>query len=187
MVYLTATLPPHDETEFMNIMRIKADDVHMFRAPTSRPNITYSVVEYEEDEFGRGDIAAVCRLVEEKLEEYVAPAKIIIYSSSIVTTQEVSNALDCHAYYRDVGDAAVKDEIRKAWESADGRVVVATNAFGLGIDRPVVTIVALDNRFVRNGRRSEKGIGSLGRSRGVFVNMTGSYDRWWQPSWLQGH
>jgi hypothetical protein len=57
--------------------------------------------------------------VEGKLEEYPAPAKIIIYSSSIVTTQEVSNALGCHAYYRDVGDAAVKDEIWKAWESVD--------------------------------------------------------------------
>jgi RecQ family ATP-dependent DNA helicase len=168
MVYLTATLPPHAEPEFMHIMRIKADDVHMFRSPTSRPNIAYSVVEYEEDEFGRGDIAAVCRLVEQKLEEYAAPAKIIIYSSSIVTTQEVSSALDCHAYYRDVGDAAVKDEIRKAWESADGRVVVATNAFGLGIDRPDVRVVVHigpiyqmrnysqeSGRAGRDGKRSE--------------------------------
>jgi RecQ family ATP-dependent DNA helicase len=168
MVYLTATLPPHAEPEFMNIMRIKADDVHMFRAPTSRPNIAYSVVEYEEDEFGRGDIRAVCRLVEQKLEEYPAPAKIIIYSSSIITTQEVSSALDCHAYYRDVGDTAVKDEIRKAWESADGRVVVATNAFGLGIDRPDVRVVVHigpiyqmrnysqeSGRAGRDGKRSE--------------------------------
>jgi len=98
----------------MNIMRIKGDDVYIFRSPTSRPNITYSVVKYKEDEFGRGDIIAVYRLVEQKLEEYAALAKIIIYSSSIITTQEVSSTLDYYTYYRDVGDTAVKDEIRKA-------------------------------------------------------------------------
>ncbi len=59
---------------------------------------------------------------------------MIIYSSSIVTTQKVSRALDFHAYYREMSDAAAKDEIRKAWESADGRVVVGIDAFGLGID-----------------------------------------------------
>jgi hypothetical protein len=88
MVYLTAILPPPAELEFINIIRIKADDVYIFRAPTSRPNIAYSVVEYEEgdDELGRGGITAVCRLVEDKLEEYPAPAKIIVYSSRIITT-----------------------------------------------------------------------------------------------------
>lgn len=80
-------------------------------SPISRPNITYSLVEYEEDRFGRGDIAAVSRLVEEKLEEYPAPAKNIIYSNVIVTTQEISRALDCHAYYQDVDDVVAKDEI----------------------------------------------------------------------------
>jgi superfamily II DNA helicase RecQ len=86
IVYLTATLLLYTEPEFINIIRIKADDVYMFRSPTSRPNIAYSVVEYEADEFRRGDITAVCRFVEQKLEEYAAPAKIIIYSSSIITT-----------------------------------------------------------------------------------------------------
>ena len=32
LVYLTTTLPPHTTTEFMTIMRIKADDVSMFPA-----------------------------------------------------------------------------------------------------------------------------------------------------------
>jgi hypothetical protein len=44
------------------------------------------VVKYEEDKFRRGDIIAVYRLVEQKLEEYTTLAKIIIYSSSIITT-----------------------------------------------------------------------------------------------------
>jgi superfamily II DNA helicase RecQ len=141
IVYLIAILPPHAEPEFMNIMRISTNNVHMFRSPTSRPNIAYSVVEYKEDKFKRGNIIAICRLVGNKLKEYPAPAKIIIYSSSIATTQEVSSALDCHAYYRDVGNAAVKDKIRKAWESADRQVMVTTNAFGLGINRPDIRVV----------------------------------------------
>ena len=167
MVYLTATLPPYAEPEFMHIMRIKADDVHMFRSATSRPNIAYSVVEYPEAEDGSGDIAALCQLVDAKLEEYPAPGKIIIYSSSIVTTQEVSRALDCHAYYRDVGDRGAKDEIRKAWERADGRVVVATNAFGLGIDQPDVRVVVhigpiyqMRNYSQESGRAGRDGLRS---------------------------
>jgi hypothetical protein len=85
MVYLTATLPPYAKLEFINIIRISTNDVHMFQAPTSRANIIYSMVEYIKDEFKRGDIIAVYRLVEQKLEEYATPAKIIIYNSSIVT------------------------------------------------------------------------------------------------------
>jgi len=46
----------------------------------------YSIVKYKEDKFGRGDIIAVYRLVEQKSEEYTVLVKIIIYSSSIVTT-----------------------------------------------------------------------------------------------------
>jgi superfamily II DNA helicase RecQ len=110
VVFLTATLPPHRETEFMNIMKVRAEDVHIFRAPTSRPNIEYSVFEYDGEEEGE----AVCTLVQEKLHEYPAPAKIIVYSSDIERVQQLSQALDCHAYYRDVGNAQVKDETRKA-------------------------------------------------------------------------
>jgi superfamily II DNA helicase RecQ len=47
IVYLTAILLLYAEPEFMNIIRIKTNDIHMFRSPTSRPNIMYSVVEYE--------------------------------------------------------------------------------------------------------------------------------------------
>jgi hypothetical protein len=64
MVYLTVTLLPHAELKFMNIMRISINDVYMFQALTSWLNITYSVIEYVEGEFERGDIVAVCKLVE---------------------------------------------------------------------------------------------------------------------------
>jgi hypothetical protein len=97
----------------MNIIRIKTNDIHMFRSLTSRPNIMYSVVEYKQDKFGKKDIITVSKLIKQKLKEYAILAKIIIYSNSIVTTQEMSSTLDYHVYYRDISNATIKNKIRK--------------------------------------------------------------------------
>jgi RecQ family ATP-dependent DNA helicase len=136
MVYLTATLPPSDVAEFIEIMKVDIPDDYIFRAATSRPNIQYIGFEYEGEEED-----ATCQMVQEKLEEFPVPAKIIVYSSSIATTKALSQALQCHTYYRNVGDRKQKEQIRKEWQSADGRVVIATNAFRLGIDEPNVRCV----------------------------------------------
>lgn len=80
MVFLTATLAPSSEAEFFEIMQM--DLVPLIRGATTRPNIRYSVFEYEA-EVKEGE--AVGRLIRQKLQEYPAPAKIIIYGSSIGT------------------------------------------------------------------------------------------------------
>jgi superfamily II DNA helicase RecQ len=162
MVYLTATLSPSKEAEFLDIMKVQIPDDCKFRGCTSRPNIVYSVVEYDEQ------TEAVCQLVAEKLEQYPSPAKIIVYSSSIETIKGLGSALNCHMYYADVGSDKEKDEIQQRWGRADGRVIVASNAFGLGIDEPNVRVVfhvgpihQLENygqesgRGGRDGKRSE--------------------------------
>jgi superfamily II DNA helicase RecQ len=131
MVYLTATLCPNEEEEFMQIMKVQIPSKQVFRAPTSRPNIAYSVVEYEADV---EELAAVQELVNQKLEQYPAPAKIIIYSSNIDTIDEIGAELGCHIYHASIGSPETKGRIQERWERADGRVVVASNAFGLGID-----------------------------------------------------
>jgi superfamily II DNA helicase RecQ len=151
------------EKEFMDIMKVKIADDCKFRGCTSRPNIAYSVVEHEDEQ-----IEAVCRLVVEKLKQYPSLAKIIVYSSSIDTIKELGSALDCHMYYADVGSDKEKDEIQWRWGRTDGQVIVASNAFGLGIDEPNVRVVIhvgpiyqLENygqesgRGGRDGKRSE--------------------------------
>lgn len=164
MVYLTATLPPRIQGEFMRIMRIDPREVCVFRGPTTRANIAYSVWEYEDED----ETDAVCRLVQEKLEQYGAPSKIIVYGGTIARTKELSDALDCHEYYREVGDREEKEEIMERWQHGDGRLIVATNAFGLGIDaadvRAVIHVGAMyqmrnyvqeSGRGGRDGQRSE--------------------------------
>src|SRR5208283_4211107 len=77
LIFLTATLPPKDEEEFFKAMRIPPGCVP-FRGPTTRGNIQYQVQEVEGD-----IIEAVCQLVKEKLEQYAAPSKIIVYGGSV--------------------------------------------------------------------------------------------------------
>jgi hypothetical protein len=98
----------------MSIIKTSIEDVYIFRDRTSRANLAYSVVEYPVNKFGGGEIPAVIAMVTQKLEEYPTPAKVIIYSSSVTTVQTLSQAMGCQAYYRDVGDPAAKDQIRKS-------------------------------------------------------------------------
>jgi len=138
MVYLTATLRPSEEQEFMQIMKVQIPPKQKFRAPTTRPNIAYSVVEHKE---GVDEMTSIQELVSQKLQQYPAPAKIIIYSSSIDTIEEIGAQLGCHIYHASIGSAEAKSGIQERWERADGQVVVASNAFGLGIDQPNVRVV----------------------------------------------
>ena len=71
----------------------------MFYSPTSRQNIQYQVHKVEGD-----TIKAICRLVEEKLEKYAAPSKIIVYSGSVEQTIEIGEALGCPIYHYSVDD-----------------------------------------------------------------------------------
>ena len=64
IVYLIVILLPYTEPEFINIMRISTNNIHIFRVLISQSNITYSVIEYTESKFERGDIITICRLVE---------------------------------------------------------------------------------------------------------------------------
>ena len=138
IVYLTATLSLADEAEFIDIIKVEIPNDCKFRSCISRPNIVYSVVEYssvvKQEE-------AVCYLVAKKLEQYLALAKVIVYSSSIETIKELGGTLDCYMYYTDVGSAKEKDEIQQQQGCIDRRVVVASNAFGLGIDQLDVQVV----------------------------------------------
>jgi superfamily II DNA helicase RecQ len=163
MVYLTATLPPRDEGEIFRLMHIdrSRDNMQMFRSRTSRSNVQYQVHEvalppegnalgWGPDKVGFDAVIheAVVRLVGQKLEQYPAPAKIIIYCSIIKAAEGLADALGCKIYHRNVDSKEGKAQRLTEWRNVrddgrfgQGRTMVSTNALGLGIDVPDIRVV----------------------------------------------
>ena len=159
MIFLTATLAPASEAEFFEIMRM--DAIRPIRGVTTRGNIRYSVVEYEAE---MEQSEAVGRLIGQKLQQYPMPAKMIIYSNSIRTIQELGEQLGYPTYYADVGSEKEKAQIQQRWENGTERVVICSNAFGLGIDQPDVRVVChvgaiydMENYGQESGRAGRDG------------------------------
>ncbi|KFZ22776.1 hypothetical protein V502_02745, partial [Pseudogymnoascus sp. VKM F-4520 (FW-2644)] len=128
---------------------------------TATPGIRYSVFEYEA-EMEQSD--AVGRLIRQKLQEYPSPAKIIIYSSSIHTIKELGKQLGYPMYYAEVGSEKEKAQIQQRWENGSKQVVICSNAFGLGIDKPDVQFVGhvgpiynMENYGQESGRAGRDG------------------------------
>ncbi|KAK7413652.1 hypothetical protein QQZ08_012569, partial [Neonectria magnoliae] len=91
---------------------------------------------------------AVREVIDQKLEEYPWPAKVMVYCQRIEATEALAEALGCDAYHREVDTRDGKAERLRVWMSGlkrdqygDGRVIVATNALGLGIDVPDICLV----------------------------------------------
>jgi superfamily II DNA helicase RecQ len=79
--------------------------------------------------------------VEEKLEKYAAPSKIIVYGGSIERTIEIGEAIGCPIYHRGVDNRAGKAKRIKGLMEGKHRVICATNAIGLGVDIPDIRVV----------------------------------------------
>lgn len=100
--------------------------------------------------FERKNLAYVVRHAEDKREQLIhilnslkGPA--IVYARSRRRTKEFAELLTeagIPAMFYHAGlDGAVKDERQQAWQQDEVRVMVATNAFGMGIDKPDVKLV----------------------------------------------
>lgn len=100
--------------------------------------------------FERKNLAYIVRDVDNKLQEMIhilqcVPGSSIVYARSRKRTKELAEILsqnNISATYYHAGIAPTeKDERQKKWQNDEVRVMVATNAFGMGIDKPDVRMV----------------------------------------------
>jgi ATP-dependent DNA helicase RecQ len=100
--------------------------------------------------FERKNLAYVVRRTADKREELLhilssMKGSAIVYARSRRRTKEFSDLINeagiSATFYHAGLDSVVKDDRQKAWQEDKVRVMVATNAFGMGIDKPDVRLV----------------------------------------------
>ena len=100
--------------------------------------------------FERSNLAYIVRKTENKTAELLhilrsMPGSAIIYARNRRRTKEITELLNNEHitadFYHAGLDDATKDIRQHRWQSGESRVMVATNAFGMGIDKPDVRIV----------------------------------------------
>ena len=133
-VALTATADPQTRDEI--IARLKLNDARVFVSSFDRPNIRYTIVDKHEARdqllrFIREDHAGDAGIV------YCLSRKKVDETAAWLATQGV-RALPYHAGM----DTAARAHHQARFQQEDSIVVVATIAFGMGIDKPDVRFVA---------------------------------------------
>ncbi len=128
---LTATATPRVVDDIVSRLRMK--DPKVLRTSFRRPNITYVVREVEDKS------TYVLRSLKKE------PGSGIIYVNSRKRSKEVAELLVANNIKADFYHAGLPQEMRDrkqtSWTTGETRVIVATNAFGMGIDKADVRFV----------------------------------------------
>jgi len=172
MVLLTATLPPTDEDELFRRMHWEREEVRLIRASTVRPNIEYSIEDGPSEQSKR--IEQMSGMVEQVLEDPSQPeGKAVVMCESKAEIEAIVAAahFPCEPFHADMTEDR-KEEVLDDFRCGRVRVIVASGAFGMGIDIPDIRlIVHMDEP--RNMRDYGQASGRAGRdglhSRSVII------------------
>ena len=128
---LTATATPEVVKDIQFRLAFRRENV--FRMSFERKNLSY-IVRRTEDK--AGELIHILSQV---------AGSAIVYTRNRKRTKEVSLFLNQHGisatFYHAGLDNDTKDQRQKGWQDGTFRVMVATNAFGMGIDKPDVRLV----------------------------------------------
>lgn len=131
VIALTATATPEVVSDIQQRLQFRQENV--FRMSFERKNLAY-VVRHTEDK--ESELLHILQRVD---------GSGIVYTRNRKKTKEISqflnrNYITATFYHAGLNDET-KDSRQKAWLKGEFRVMVATNAFGMGIDKPDVRLV----------------------------------------------
>ncbi len=137
--------------------------------------------------FRRENLAYVVRKTEDKLKELIHILKAVPGSSIVYTrnrdktkqiAEELTNSGITATFYHAGLDHDVKDDRQAKWQKGEVRVMTATNAFGMGIDKPDVrTVIHMDCPDSLEAYFQEAGRGGRDGNKSYAVLLYNGLDR----------
>ena len=154
LLALTASATPGVMTDIADRLELKEPAV--FRQPFTRPNLSYSLFREV------GKTQKIIQILEK------VPGSGIIYCKTRRATREISEWLTRQgipaAGYHAGLSREERDERQEGWLKDRIRVIVSTNAFGMGIDKPAVRTVihadvpeSIESYYQESGRAGRDG------------------------------
>jgi ATP-dependent DNA helicase RecQ len=130
-IALTASATEKVQQDILDKLALK--DANVFKKSFERTNLSYAVLNLENKLL---KLINVCQNVK---------GSGIVYVRTRKDTVEIAKYLNQHkisaSYYHAGLDAESRNKTQKAWLEGSLRIIVATNAFGMGIDKPDVRFV----------------------------------------------
>jgi ATP-dependent DNA helicase RecQ len=128
---LTATATPEVVKDIQEKLKFKKENV--LKKSFERKNLAYIIL-YEEDKLNR--LISICNKI---------PGTAVVYTRNRKRTQEIAlflrkNKINADFYHAGLS-ALERNKKQEDWINNKTRIMVATNAFGMGIDKPDVRFV----------------------------------------------